>query len=181
MSLIIFLVLMLIYLVCFLLIGRIQKTNKKTPPLLIVVIFVIFFSYLMILRSFELKVLLFPLGTVNFLVICLIIIKLLHYLSIRKLSKKNWTDSSIVKEGGSLIKTGMYRYVRHPIYTMFLLEGLIICFLTPYALILAVGEISIPFVRLILKKEEENLIRYYGDEYLEYKKLVRYRLIPFIY
>jgi protein-S-isoprenylcysteine O-methyltransferase Ste14 len=159
-------------------------TNEKTQPLLIVglivAIFIIFLSYTMLLKSLELKVLLFPLSTVNFLVVGLIMIKLLHYLSIKKL-RKNWTDSSIVKEGGSLIITGLYRYVRHPIYTMFLLEGLLIGFLSPYALILALIEISIPFVRLILKKEEENLIHYYGDEYLEYKKLVRYRLIPFIY
>ncbi len=78
----------------------------------------------------------------------------------------------------NLVTTGIYSYVRHPIYSAFLFisSGLIILsqnmllFLLPvlYWIILTIG---------MIKTEEKWLLEKFGDEYLEYSKKVN-RFIP---
>ena len=78
-----------------------------------------------------------------------------------------------------LVKTGIYSYIRHPIYSAFLFisTGLIILsqniflFFLPilYWIILTIG---------MKKTEEKWLLEKFGDKYLEYSKEVN-RFIPF--
>ena len=73
--------------------------------------------------------------------------------------------------------SGLHRYMRHPLYSGTLLLCLGICVLFPqlknwYVLLLM-------FVYLLIGiwLEEKKLVRYFGDEYLQYQKRVK-RLIP---
>jgi protein-S-isoprenylcysteine O-methyltransferase Ste14 len=85
-----------------------------------------------------------------------------------------------VEEGQKVISTGMYGFVRHPMYfaALFLLIG------TPLALgswwTLLLIPISLPILIARILNEERVLIRDLPG-YVEYQKKVTTRLIPFIW
>ena len=72
-----------------------------------------------------------------------------------------------------LVKTGVYGIVRHPQY----LGGILSIFIAtpllyPHWLFVAAGIPGILILYLSTKKEEEHLIRQFGDEYISYMKRV---------
>lgn len=85
-----------------------------------------------------------------------------------------------VEEGQKVVDTGLYGIVRHPMYMatilLFLMMPLILG--SWYALIVFAFYPAIIIVRL---KEEEKLLTRELPGYAEYKKKVRYRIIPFIW
>ena len=85
-----------------------------------------------------------------------------------------------VEEGQTVISTGLYAVVRHPMYTastvMFLALPLILgswYALIPFALY--------PVIMVIRIRGEEKLLTAELAGYEEYRRKVRYRLIPFIW
>ncbi len=85
-----------------------------------------------------------------------------------------------VEEGQTVISTGLYAVVRHPMYTastvMFLALPLILgswYALIPFALY--------PVIMVVRILDEEKLLTAELSGYEEYKRKVRYRLIPFIW
>ena len=85
-----------------------------------------------------------------------------------------------VEEGQTVISTGLYAVVRHPMYTastvMFLALPLILgswYALIPFALY--------PVIMVIRIRGEEKLLTAELSGYEEYTRKVRYRLIPFIW
>ena len=85
-----------------------------------------------------------------------------------------------VEEGQTVVDTGMYGIVRHPMYAVTILLFLMIPIVLGswYALIVFVCYPAIIAVRL---KDEEDLLTKELPGYCEYKQKVRYRLIPFIW
>lgn len=73
-----------------------------------------------------------------------------------------------------LIKSGPYRYVRHPIYLATILElfGLALSFNTFYTIFLII--LGAPFYLIRAKHEEKTLVEIFGDDYLVYKKEVSF-------
>ena len=80
----------------------------------------------------------------------------------------------------SLVKTGAYRYIRHPLYSSLLCLAWGVFFKAPglVGLILA-GAASI-FLAITARIEEEENLRYFGEEYREYTKKT-WRFIPYVY
>lgn len=85
-----------------------------------------------------------------------------------------------VEEGQTVISTGLYAVVRHPMYTastvMFLALPLILgswYALIPFALY--------PVIMVVRIHGEEKLLTAELSGYEEYKKKVKYRMIPFIW
>ena len=85
-----------------------------------------------------------------------------------------------VEEGQTVISTGLYAVVRHPMYTastvMFLALPLILgswYALIPFALY--------PVIMVVRVRGEEKLLTAELSGYEEYTRKVRYRLIPFIW
>jgi len=75
---------------------------------------------------------------------------------------------------GSLVTAGPYRYSRNPLYlgaNVFCFFGAALLFGSPTALIMTA--IHLPFVNLIIRREERQLERKFGDRFLAYKKQVR--------
>ncbi len=70
-----------------------------------------------------------------------------------------------------LVKTGPYRFVRHPIYTAYILFhiGIFLIVGNWFLGIIWIGGFCIIFV-LRIRKEEKMLIETFGHEYLEYKE-----------
>ena len=85
-----------------------------------------------------------------------------------------------VEKNQKVIDTGLYSIVRHPMYmatlilflSMPLVLGSIISFLV---------FLIYPFIIIKRLKNEEEFLEKKLDGYSEYKKKVKYRLIPFIY
>ncbi len=86
------------------------------------------------------------------------------------------------KLGSELITTGMYKVVRHPIYSghIFRLLGLsIMVGGALYALYFCVFLIGLEIA--IISIEEKHLVKQFGEEYKQYKGRVKWRLIPFLF
>lgn len=79
-----------------------------------------------------------------------------------------------------LIKTGLYKYVRHPLYfgIIVMLSGGII--LLPMYSTLVFITATLLYLPVGVGLEEEKLITEFGEQYLQYKKEVK-MLIPFLY
>ena len=85
-----------------------------------------------------------------------------------------------VQEGQKVIDTGLYGVVRHPMYMatvlLFLSMPLVLGSLPSFAVLLL-------YIPLIVKRirNEEQVLEQGLEGYAEYKKRVRYRLIPFVW
>jgi len=73
-----------------------------------------------------------------------------------------------LKKGRRVIKTGAYRYMRHPLYTgiIFWCAGSLLFFKSFFFLILVV---LMPAIYLEAKSEEKALIETFGEEYESYR------------
>ena len=85
-----------------------------------------------------------------------------------------------VEEGQTVVDTGLYGIVRHPMYAVTVLLFLMIPLILGswYALIAFAFYPAIIIVRL---KDEEELLTKALPGYEEYKQKVKYRIIPFIW
>jgi len=85
-----------------------------------------------------------------------------------------------VEEGQSVVDTGLYGIVRHPMYMATILLFLMIPIVLGswYALIVFAFYPAIIIVRL---KDEEELLTRELSGYTEYKQKVKYRIIPFVW
>ena len=90
--------------------------------------------------------------------------------------KKYWSKE---KGKGTLVTSGIYRYIRHPQYTGLLLMslGMLLEWATLPMLILYPVMVFL-YVRLA-KKEERDMLAEFGDDYREYMKRTK-RFIPFV-
>jgi protein-S-isoprenylcysteine O-methyltransferase Ste14 len=92
---------------------------------------------------------------------------------------RNWSAHVVVKEDHALIRTGPYRYVRHPIYT-----GILLAF---FGMTLTIGEwralIGFAFALLafaVKSGQEELRMRATFPEYDRYQRETA-ALIPYVY
>lgn len=107
---------------------------------------------------------------------------LLAYLLYAEVMRENAYLSRTVKveEGQTVVDTGLYGIVRHPMYMATILLFLMIPIILGswYALIVFAAYPAIIIVRL---KDEEELLTRELAGYAEYKQKVKYRILPFIW
>lgn len=77
-----------------------------------------------------------------------------------------------VRDEPTLLKEGIFSWIRHPLYTSALLLYLGFIILSMSLLSAGFWLIIICFYYYISKYEERILSQYFGDEYIEYKKQV---------
>jgi len=92
---------------------------------------------------------------------------------------KNWGMPMSVKENRELVIGGPYAYVRHPIYTGFLIAMFGSIFVNGVFWFIAFVVTGIYFI-FSAKIEEKMLTKEFPNEYPEYKKRTK-MLIPFIF
>lgn len=78
-----------------------------------------------------------------------------------------------------IVRNGMYRYIRHPIYLFNLLINLGLCLASGSALVLLSSVISSCYVFRAIQLEEEYLTSHFA-EYAEYRAC-SWRILPFLY
>ena len=85
-----------------------------------------------------------------------------------------------VEEGQTVVDTGLYGIVRHPMYAVTILLFLMIPLVLGswYALIVFAFYPAIIVIRL---KDEEELLTRELNGYAEYKQKVKFRIIPFVW
>ena len=85
-----------------------------------------------------------------------------------------------VEEGQTVVDTGLYGIVRHPMYAATILLFLMIPLVLGswYALI---AFAFYPVIMIVRLKDEEELLTRELPGYAEYKQKVKYRIIPFVW
>jgi protein-S-isoprenylcysteine O-methyltransferase Ste14 len=86
---------------------------------------------------------------------------------------------SLVPQARSVVQTGPYRWIKHPLYLAeeIVVLGVVLQYLTPLTVIVMVLHISIQVCRILY---EEDLLRRNCPEYSSYEAS-RWRLIPYIW
>ncbi|MBN2455553.1 MAG: isoprenylcysteine carboxylmethyltransferase family protein [Sedimentisphaerales bacterium] len=85
-----------------------------------------------------------------------------------------------IRQKSKVITSGIYGIVRHPLYlgSILMLLGLALAFRAVYALLYAPVIIILFTVTIFI--EEKSLTEEYREEYLAYKRKVKWRLIPWV-
>jgi len=78
-----------------------------------------------------------------------------------------------------LVTSGAYKYVRHPMYSSFILAAWGICLKNVNWLNIVVSAVTTLLAFLTALKEEDENIKYFGELYVSYMKKTR-RFLPFI-
>ena len=94
--------------------------------------------------------------------------------------KKNFSSRLRIREGHTLVRNGIYHWIRHPAYLGLILIILGIPVLLSSVLGFLVMLLIVPLLLHRIKLEERMLIGWFGAEYDEYIKQTK-RLIPFLY
>jgi protein-S-isoprenylcysteine O-methyltransferase Ste14 len=104
----------------------------------------------------------------------------LFYASHRRLGK-NWSITLEIRDSHRLVTDGLYRYIRHPMYSSFWLWGIAQAFLLPNWIAGFAGIVGVAALYFCRIGTEEELMRQsFGDEYRAYAARTG-RIIPRIF
>jgi protein-S-isoprenylcysteine O-methyltransferase Ste14 len=93
---------------------------------------------------------------------------------------RNWSGKPTIKEGHTLIRTGPYAFVRHPIYTGISLAVLGTGIATGEVRGLISTLLALTAFKIKSRLEESFMTEQFGDQYGVYRHQVR-ALIPFVW
>jgi len=80
--------------------------------------------------------------------------------------KKDWLRTTVV------VKTGIYRIVRHPMYLSFMLTSAALLFISQHWLSILFGIPVIAFLYYTMAAEEKINIKEFGNDYIQYMQKV---------
>lgn len=85
-----------------------------------------------------------------------------------------------VEAGQAVVSTGLYAFVRHPMYfgNVIMMIGLPLALGSYWALLFLIPGVAVLVVRIL---DEEKMLRSELDGYAEYTREVRYRLLPYVW
>lgn len=152
-----------------------EKTQKK-----VVLLTSIIFLSAFIISGLDYR---FHWSSIPFLIVILsAIIVLTGYILFFIVLRQNSYASRVVEiqEKQKVINTGLYGIVRHPMYSAAILIFMFMPLVLGsfYALI---PLIIFPFQMSTRMKNEEQLLEKELDGYIEYKKNIKYKIIPFVW
>lgn len=104
----------------------------------------------------------------------------LFFLTHRDLGR-NWSVSLEVRDQHRLITGGIYRHVRHPMYTAFFLWAVAQAFLLPNWIAGPAGLVGFGTLFLFrVFREEQMMLETFGEEYRVYSSRTK-RIVPWIF
>jgi methanethiol S-methyltransferase len=89
------------------------------------------------------------------------------------------TVSNVSNASNALQVGGPYRWVRHPLYLGWLLALFGAAHMTGDRL--AFAAISTAYLLVAIPWEERSLLRVFGEPYARYQRVVRWRVVPYVY
>lgn len=93
---------------------------------------------------------------------------------------RNWSATLEIREGHHVVDSGVYKYVRHPMYSAILILVIIQALLLNNYIAGLSGLVSFGLLyTLRVKNEEKMMLSEFGDEYEQYMKKTK-RIIPYI-
>jgi protein-S-isoprenylcysteine O-methyltransferase Ste14 len=103
----------------------------------------------------------------------------LFYVSHRGLGK-NWSISLVIRKEHQLVTTGVYRLVRHPMYSSFFLLAVAQALLLPnwFAGAAGLAGVGLMYVARV-RQEEQMMLERFGADYRGYMARTK-RLVPWI-
>lgn len=94
---------------------------------------------------------------------------------------RQWSAALEIRESHQIVRTGVYRRIRHPMYTSFWLWALAQAFLLPNAVAALSGLVAIAIMFFArIDHEERMMTDFFGDDYRRYMTETK-RIIPGIY
>ncbi|MEL6639554.1 MAG: protein-S-isoprenylcysteine O-methyltransferase [Bacteroidota bacterium] len=94
---------------------------------------------------------------------------------------RNWSVSLEIREGHHIVDTGVYRHIRHPMYTAIWLWCIIQALMLHNYLAGLGGLVGFGLLYVLRVDEEEAMmLREFGPAYESYKRRTK-RLIPFLF
>lgn len=94
---------------------------------------------------------------------------------------RNWSISLQVREQHALVKTGIYRLVRHPMYSSFFMLGIAQLLLLPNWIAGLAGVVGAGILFAFrVRREEEMMLESFGDEYRSYMSQTK-RIVPWVF
>jgi protein-S-isoprenylcysteine O-methyltransferase Ste14 len=106
-------------------------------------------------------------------------VKLMNKTGKPKESRKDSTLYAFEKTS-VLIQTGIFKYIRHPMYGSLLFLTWGVCLKNPETIIIIISILSTIFLFVTAKTEEKEDIKYFGEIYKEYSKRTK-MFVPFIF
>jgi protein-S-isoprenylcysteine O-methyltransferase Ste14 len=106
---------------------------------------------------------------------CVLIGMIMMLVTIRHLGR----SFSLVPQARSVVQTGPYRWIKHPLYfsEQIAILGVVLQYLTPVTVIVFVLHIGVQVCRILY---EEDLLRRNCPEYSSYE-VSRWRLVPYVW
>jgi protein-S-isoprenylcysteine O-methyltransferase Ste14 len=93
---------------------------------------------------------------------------------------RNWSASLKVRAAHTLVRTGVYRYVRHPMYSSFLLLAIAQALLLSNWLADAAGLVAVGLLFACrLLREERMMLDRFGEDYRSYMSTTA-RIVPWL-
>jgi protein-S-isoprenylcysteine O-methyltransferase Ste14 len=93
-----------------------------------------------------------------------------------KIHKEYWIKET---SHGELVKTGIYKYIRHPQYTGFFMITLGMMFEWATLPLVILYCVFVVLYYKLARREENDMLKEFGDEYIEYKKNTK-MFIPYV-
>jgi protein-S-isoprenylcysteine O-methyltransferase Ste14 len=94
---------------------------------------------------------------------------------------RNWSITLEIREKHELVSGGPYAFIRHPMYTSFLLMGLGQAFLLSNWVVGLAGLLGFAILFFLrVDKEERMMLELFGPEYRAYMDRTK-RIIPYLY
>ncbi len=96
--------------------------------------------------------------------------------------KESRQDSTLYgfEKTSELVQTGIFKYIRHPMYGSLLFLTWGVCLKNPDTIIILISILSSVFLYVTAKTEEKEDMNYFGVQYKEYIKKSK-MFIPFIF
>ena len=158
-----------------------NKPKTKHQPIRLEQLGLVFFGTIILLGLFNFT--LFPLRSslIQMVGFIILVVGFIISMSGRKTLADNWTESYNfqIKKKHELIQSGVYKFIRHPIYTGVYLTNLgAFMVIQTWLFIPVIGLIF--YIDKMAKREEKLLIKFFGKAYLEYIRTSK-RFFPYIY
>lgn len=151
---------------------KVQKKKKSVVETGTMTLFFVVFYFILISRA---GIILVPAGFINELIVILGTVMIAAGCIVNITGRfslgRNWANQIKIYQEQTLVKTGMYRFVRHPLYASIILMfyGACLVYRNIYCLI-AVTVIFVPFMHYRAKQEETMLMQRFS-EYAEYREM----------